>query len=278
MTELDGVRHLTDGEVVRYLDGEGSGAERDGWSRHLAGCERCTRELRTLRSESGLVRDWLARADFEGDGRRPGPAVQPVRDPGAVGAVGVDRPARDAGRFRGADRRARVAAGAGDIGRGARFGAPWLRAAAILLLFAGALAAVPPVRAWVVDRVTPLLASGDAAAPEGAPTPVDPQVLRFIPDAGPFIVTLDDAAEATLRLGRVPGPEAVLRATGGVEPVVSATGLRLTAGVGGDFELRLPSHTTRVRLRLGAREINVGAADLDRGWVLSLDREGRPLR
>ena len=255
-TEIEQAGHLTDGDVVRYADGEGAGEERAAWARHLAGCGRCTGEVRAYRSDDRLIAAWLDRAAFEAEAERGSAPLTATPD------------------------RRRPAA--------TRFPGMGLRAAAVVLLAAGVLTAVPPVRAWVLDRVAPLVTSesgpAEAAGPAGeAPAAVDPQVLRFVPDSGPFVVAVDHPAHATVMLGRAQGPEAVLRADVRAEPVVSATGVRVAGEVAGeegagDLELRLPAQTTSVRLRLGGRELQVDGGQLDRGVVLSLDGAGRPVR
>jgi hypothetical protein len=247
MTEHGTGRHLTDAEVLRYVDGEGADTERDGWSRHLDACDRCATEVDTLRAEDRLIRDWLERASFEAG------AVD------RIAAPAVDRP--DVAPI-GAGRKA---------ARGVR-SRPWLRAAVIVGLIAGALATVPPVRAWVGGWIAPMLSSGEEPSTEAVePTTVDPQVLRFVPDAGPFTIAFETPVEGTLRLARADGSEAVLTLTGRSEPVVSPTGLRIGApGPGDDYELRLPARTTSVRLWIGRREVSVGAGELDRGLVVSL--------
>lgn len=247
-------RHLTDAEVLRYADGEGVEPERDGWSRHLEACDRCAAEIDTLRAEDRLIRDWLARADFEAgatDGLDPG-GIAGTRARTGKTAAGTD-------------------AAVGTKARIAR-PRPWLRAAVIVGLIAGALATVPPVRAWVGGWIAPLLSSDRAAPAEAVdPAPVDPQVLRFVPDAGPFTVVFDAAVDGTLRLARADGSEAVLTLNGRSEPVVSPTGIRIgSARPGNDYELRLPARTSSVQLRIGGRETSVGADELDRGLVMPL--------
>jgi hypothetical protein len=254
MTEHGTGRHLTDAEVLRYVDGEGADGERDGWNRHLEACDRCAAELDTLRTEDRVIRDWLERAHFEAD------AADRIEPP-TVGRPDI-APAPAAG---------------GSAGRAAR-PRPWLRAAVIVGLIAGALATVPPVRAWVGGWISPLLSSGEETPPEAVdPPPVDPQILRFVPDAGPFTVAFEAPVDGTLRLARADGSEAVLTLAGRSEPVVSPTGLRIDAArPGDDYELRLPARTTSVRLWIGRREVSVGAGELDRGLVVSLAGNGVP--
>lgn len=154
---------------------------------------------------------------------------------------------------------------------------PWLRAAVIVLLVAAPLAAVPPVRDWVAERVG--LGGTQEAAPAAATAAETTAgaAIRFTPAPGTFTVRLDGPVPGTtLALGRAPGLEAVLdgapapRSEGEDAPVVSEDVLRLPATPGRRWELRVPAAVDAVHVITGDGAVRVPAAALDAGRVLDL--------
>jgi hypothetical protein len=247
--------HLDDGELVRYIDTEGTDEEARRWDDHLATCPHCRRETETLRAQSGAVGRWLAMADF-------GARVTP----GASSVATVTPIAR--GRRGGA----RTAAGTGG---------PWLKAAAITLLLAAPLAAIPPVRGWIAEQVGLMRADSPApTAPLTAPAGAGATAIRFVPDPGTFTLVMDAAqVEGSLRVGRAPGAEAVLEVRGGgvlPEPTVSARSVRIanTEATTVSYSLSLPAGVDVVRVEIGGRQILLGAADVDRSANLPLRGSG----
>ncbi len=245
-------RHLTDAELFRLLDTGDTEPARTELARHVEGCDRCAEALRSLESDSRLISRFLEDADFE-DGGRP----------------------REAGteRWRGARTEPvpRSPAVAARAARGDRLmGSPWLKAAAILVLVAGPLAAFPDVRSWVAERVTgPVDTSPTttAAAEEEEPT-----VLRFTPDPGDFVVRFPAGATGAITLERSNSAEAELRATGRAETVVSATSLEILGEGPGRYRLRLPTATTGAWVVVGDRSVAVDQRQIDRRAVITLDR------
>lgn len=259
MNTANATRHLDEGELMRYVDGEGSPTERTVWERHLAGCDRCAADIDAVGSESRLLSGWLDRADFEAD------LPSDLTAPGAAPAVASDDAAvisldgrRPAGR-----RDARHRSG----------WSPWLRAAAALVLLAGPLAAIPAVRTWVIERVSPAETSPSAALADPEATQPSP-VIRFLPDPGTFTVRVEAPAGGQLAIGRSTGEEAQLRLSGdGPDPVVAASSVRLqSTAADGRYALLLPVSVTTVEVVIGGvRRAIVDGADIEAGRVVRLD-------
>lgn len=238
--------HLSDADIIRYLDREGGAVEGARQDAHLRACDDCAGRLRAFEHRSALVSRWLEEADAPHE-----PAAPPEW------LTGARRP-----------RRLRAAGAA----------SPWLRAAIIVLLLAAPLAALQPVRQWVAERVGLAEPSPDPTLTTAA-AHEDPAALRFTPAPGRFTVRLDGAAPgATLRLERAAGAEAVLRGSAGLAlpPVVSDDAVRLPAGdaaAGRSFTLALPATVDELVLVIADRSISIPAAELDAGVVLGLGGE-----
>jgi hypothetical protein len=249
--------HLADDEILRYIDAEGSETERQRWEAHLDACLRCQHETDTLRNESRDVSRWLAVAAFEAPGpaeeAAPRSAPEPARQPAPERWRVPRRPAAW-----------RTTA------------APWLKAAAILLLLAAPVTAIAPLRGWVGDRIAALVSrpAPPAAAPAAAPV-TTAAAVRFMPAPGTLAVVFDARqASGDLVVGRTAGAEAVLEVQGdpAPEPVVSARMLRIanTSGTTASYRLLLPPAVERVELAIGDRRVTLEAADLDRAAVIRL--------
>jgi anti-sigma factor RsiW len=240
-------QHLGDEELLRLLDDEGDAAWRADSSDHLAVCSRCARELELLAADAALIRQHVDRAAFEDDLAPPA----------------LRRPRRGTGRVP---------------------NAPWLRAAAVLLLLAAPVAALPGLRAWIVDAVTGT--TGDAlpetrtmAAPAAAN---DAAVIRFVPLPGTFAVVVDaPQQEGTLHIRRSSaGVEAVLETApapgaAAVEPVIGETSLRLrnTAGSASSYTLVVPPGVRRVTVSVaGTTVADLGADALGSNRAVPLRR------
>lgn len=280
MTMTMDERHLTDAELMRILDDEAPPDTGDR-SGHLQACDRCADALEQLRSESRLITLWLERAAFE---EAPaGGAGAGAADRGV--AAGVDRATSPA--EAGADSAARGRP-AGPAGRtpsrrvGARSSSwlrsPWLKAAAVLVLVAGPLAAFPGVRAWVVEQVS---GPGDPGTAVTAPEATDPpMVLRFTPDPGAFTVRFPLGATGSIIVERSTDARAELEARGGdPEAVVAASSLEIRNEGEGRYRLRLPAAVTGVWVRVGERAVAVTGAQIDRRTVVDLGpRFSQPAR
>jgi hypothetical protein len=249
-------RHLDDAVLLRLLDGEHSPGEDYAWDAHVRACTRCAEALAKLRDDAATVRGWLDRAAFE-DALPPAAAL-PHGHPLAHGPA--HGPAEHAGGVRGIDHHGR--SGAPRSTRSWHDTAPWLRAAAILLLIAAPLAAIPAVREFVTGAITELRGDPQVVAPASAPITTAPSIIRFQPAGGEFLVRIDAAqAAGTLRILPAPGREAVLQLDdGGVAgPVIAADAvhLRNTAAATESYILYLPPTVTRVTVLVAGRTVAV---------------------
>jgi anti-sigma factor RsiW len=257
--------HLTEGEVIRYLDDEGAPEERRRWAEHLGACERCAREL----DELGRLLDGVSAGVSALDA--PPELLERTRP--------SPRPARPHGAVRGR--------GAGPV--------RWLRYAAAILLLLLPLALVPPLRAWIVERVHGAVGRGDAAPhPDPAPAAAAAQAggrLRFVPGGEEVQVEITAwQAAGTLTLRRWEGPAGLLEVVGGSGDegsMVSERVLRIESAPGStaSYELQLPASVRRVVVRVGGERYRVledpdlaGPAVLDLRAPAPAGRRGRETR
>lgn len=147
--------------------------------------------------------------------------------------------------------------------RGSRGG--WRRAAAVLLVGAGILAAaVPSVRAGLMEGARTLAAwVAGPGRPEATPAVTR---VTFPVEGSVFTVTFERVAEGRLVVGRTTGPDVVARSVSGEAALrVDPRGLRVAAGEGWtEVEVRLPDPIRELRLQLpGGEERTVSLAALD---------------
>lgn len=228
--------HLSDAELVRYVDEDGGSHEYAQWKRHVEVCRQCDAAVHRVRDDSRLVSDSLERAAFEAEAptlSRAAPAP-PLRLP----------------------RKSAIA--------------PWLRAAALFVLLAAPLAAFPGVRTWVADRLVGPPAS--MTRDDGATASSDaPTILRFVPAPGSFVVRFEPDGEGIIIIERSTEPEAELRAEGGEpEATVSPSLLRIRNPDSARYRLRLPDATTGVWVMIGERAVAVSQRQIDRRTVVEL--------
>lgn len=262
------MRHMDDGELVRFVDGELAPADARRWEAHVARCAQCSREIDAIRSESGRLSDWLSLADFEADLETAAAAVTaPALAAAAPGTPTLTAdpvtPTAVAARSAGHARRRDGSSGVYTA---------WLKAAVVVLLLAAPLAAFPGVRGWVVERMS---REGGAVSETTSSVPASP-VIRFEPAAGSFTVRFQGpTANGVLALERTAfggGDEAVLRIEGSAEPVVAEHVLRiLDAEPGTRLSLALPPAVTDVRVLMDDREVLVGGTEIDAGRIVPLD-------
>lgn len=238
--------HISDGALVRYLDGACDADDCVQTEAHLAGCAPCAAHLAMLRHRSAALSQLLADADAAV------PAFHAVRPE----AAGLDLSA--------ARRR-----------RAARRGAstpPWLRiAAAMVLLLAGGVAA-SPLRARIVDWVRELWTQseprptvpatpvpGIASQPQAAPADAGTRV-RFTPTGPDLIVEVPaGASTGTLTLAVVAGSSAEVQIAGSGKVLVLPGWVRITTSAADAdrsplaVRVNVPATLRNVEIRAGDR-------------------------
>lgn len=216
-----------DAELVRYIDGELSPDDRARVEAAIAGDAQLASRLETLRARQQRLRTMLERSDT------------PV----------PDRPAEPSAHEAPAAR-----------------GSAWLlRAAAIVLVLAGIVSLVPPLRAWIVDQLTRVTAPDPNAPPPPPPVSDVPDTadIAFRHVFQNFDFELVNAQrEGTLRI-RVAEVEQVAAEmhtrTGAEQFFHIPEGLRIlnVPGSVADYEITIPPAVRRVRVVVGGRELAV---------------------
>ncbi len=245
-------RAATDADLVRYLDGELSAAERAALEAVLATDAASAARLEQLRRRSRRLHTLLAAADPVAD-----TSVQPavdVPEPHAAAPAAAARPVLSLGEVRAA--RTGAAAGSGRV---------WLRAAIFIGVLLTGVFAVPPVRAWVLDRLDHVLhGSGDAAAASPAPllpaVEPDPGLGISFPAAGAsFDIELTRAQSGgrlALRAGRADSAGIVIRGNG-VSTLKLPQGVRIenATAATASYTVTVPASAQRVTVRVPGRPL-----------------------
>jgi len=228
---------VTDAELVRYLDGEIEGAPRAALEARIAAAPDTAARLDTLRRRSARLSALLAELDpSAADVQQSAEAIRPATAAGA-------RPSR-----------------------GWLPGPASLRWAAAVALLLGAALAVPPARAWMVERARDaaealgLLDTAPEPAVE-APTGAAPDAIQAAPVRVTFEVRADTfeieaPPRGRLIVRRGAGPTGSAESAGapGVDLVVLPTGLRIEGTTTDDarYDVALPASVAAVRVRAGA--------------------------
>lgn len=172
-----GSGHLSDGTLMAYLDEELEAGSRASVGHHVVLCRPCGQRLSELRSVSGRLSQGLEVMGGDAD------FVTGATERSSSGAAGEAGWAHES-----------PASGHEATGRlvTRRVGA-W--ATALLVLSAGALAAIPgsPVHAWLLRRVTHVARPAAAGAGAVPPAPV----VSILPDEGSVTVRLRGTTPAT---------------------------------------------------------------------------------
>lgn len=250
----------SDADLIRYLDGELNADERARVDAAVAEDVVLADRLARLRARGERLRALLADGDpSEADTRAANPAAPTAGQPRAnaqrghtVQSDATVRPIEGAR----ATRTRRLALSRAPGGH-------WLRAAAVILTLLGAGLFVPPVRAWIVDRLESLVPGEDTAVEV---SPAIPSVDETAPLAYRMAVTgstlfLDvDAAQAagelTVRVADV--------ANASLEPLDADAGdpvlvmpdedrVRIQNGEAStaSYRLTLPRQVVTLRIRIG---------------------------
>jgi hypothetical protein len=262
---------VSDADLIRYLDGELTLDERQQLDAVLAMDAALTQRLSVLRRRSARLSTLLAAASpgaFETAAANPAPA------PAGVTPISAARTARMTERRE--DRRARATSGE----------RIWLRAAIVLLAVLGTAMAVPPVRAWVVDRLERI--AGNAVTepaespPQPAPAPPTENFsVSFAIDGPSFVVEImasQMSGRLTLRSGEAAEGRADVQGEYAGESfvVISARQtLRIqnTPASRANYIVALPSNVREVSVRLAdGREVQVTLGSGTTERVIELSR------
>lgn len=232
--------HLDDGDLIRLLDSELDDRRAVRVEAHARSCDRCGRRLDALAARSVAASSLLRRtaAALPPPPSRSREAVMAAYRAG--GAAVPIRPART--------RRA---------GPGPATRRHLLRAAAVAALLLGVGIGVPPVRAWVGERIA---AWTGVFRTDPAPAILEAATVSFVPSTRDLVIRFDapgGAARFTVgasdRLtADATGPEAP-----GVRLLVMNDGVRVPGGSDGvDYRFTLPAGTRSVRVQLDGRVIS----------------------
>jgi hypothetical protein len=251
--------HLSDGDLVRLLDGEADAPEREHADQHLAKCAECRQRLQTLQHRSARLSEVLASSDWKAP---PAPTVPDELELRRARKRRMDavRPTRS-----------------------------WLRAAAVILVLLGAGVVASPARAWVTDWVGARWAELAAVwEPELSPDAgTGPQQkagtrVQFTPEGSEFsleFVTAQAGGAVIIRQKEVPFAAAeIVRGSAPTDLLVLPAGLRVqnTPESTAEYRIVVPAHTREVRIRIGDGAPRVfTAAEIAAGARLDLREAGR---
>jgi hypothetical protein len=238
--------HLSDGELLHLVDGDGSARDTDLWIRHASDCPECSLRLEQLRRRSARVSVLLEEITPPPSFRYPSyPARQRHRAPPWLRAAAV-----------------------------------------FLLLAASALLVSPlraRVAEWIStlrggETATAPAPPAPPVAPE-RPAAENGSTLWFDPADARFRVEIDSRQTAgELRLRTISGTEGTFEmrdARKAEMPLLTASGLRIrnSAGSVARYEVGVPGGVTEVRLRIGDEPPRVlNAEDLREGRSIDLRR------
>jgi hypothetical protein len=247
---------VSDADLVRFLDGEAEGAERDALAARIAADPAATERLATLRARTADLGSWLRDlGPWDGE---IADAARVLRDRLRIGGTGVTTAARVEVARATDGQRARRGAGVRGLVHATP---PLLRAAAIVLVFASAALAVPPARAWLVATAARVADALGLRAPPPAPAAASPEagpdVTYHFPIAGDTLylqVSGTPAGQVVLRRTASANAYAELSGGGGASVVLEAdrriryVSAGSTAAV---LTLGLPSHVSVASVRVG---------------------------
>jgi hypothetical protein len=220
--------HVADDVLVRIVDDEVSAHEHAYAHTHLETCSVCTERLSTISRRTHALSALLQVAD-------PG---MPLMQPPSPSSAALPQTLR-------ASRR--------------RYAVPvWLKAAAVVLLIAGAAVMASPVRARVLDWIRDAFRP-PASAPAVMPTDrasAGHASVEFLPVGNELNLEVVDAeAGGELRIGMNDGRAVVARArnaTSAVELVVLPAGLRIVnTAARATYDISVPAQITRIRVQIG---------------------------
>jgi hypothetical protein len=229
--------HLSDGALVRLLDGETDAPERASDEAHLAQCAECGARYADVERRSARLAELLRETDYAP------PAVPAIAPAAATDELAARRARRSA------DAPARR---------------PWLTAAAAAVLLLGIGFAASPARAWVAEWIGERWAEvarfwapdeppvSSEAAPAEAATRIAFSVRGS--DFTLSFATPQRAGAVVFTVGEDGGASIEVHSAGAAPDVlVLPEGVRIqnTLGSTAEYRVTLPAHTRRVRLQVG---------------------------
>ncbi|HLL46986.1 MAG TPA: zf-HC2 domain-containing protein [Longimicrobiaceae bacterium] len=243
--------HLSDGEIVRLLDGETDAGERARLEAHAAGCEACGARLRQLRRRSARLSGILLASDPEAP-----PAPTEVPDELTL------RRMRRAGEARPVPARR-----------------PRLRVAAVVALLLAAGVVASPLRAvvaeWLRTQWERIAALAPRPAAPAAQAPASSSAepagsgarVQFTPQGATFRLEVAvPQAGGAVEVRRAAGASATAEQIGGGEQadlLVLPSGVRIrnAPGATADYRVTVPASVRTVRVRVGEGRETVLTAD-----------------
>jgi hypothetical protein len=265
---------VSDADLIRYLDGELDADESERIEAAIAGDDTVAGRLAVLSRRGRNLSAMLGAIDpTDEETRGADPSRQVAGMPGQAGhisrggAEGAEMPLITSMVDARAKREARVSTGGSTGNR-------WLKAAIIVFALLGAGVMVPPVRAWIVDRLESIGGEADTVV-DGSPSmpAVDGAAVSYgIPVTGTMLdVTLDEpqaGGDLIVEWGDLVNARIEpLDAAAGDPVLVTSDAVRIDNGDAstGGYRLTVPRSVTAVRVRFGdgeARSYGVGEAPL----------------
>lgn len=228
MTTQPNDLHVADDVLVRIIDHEMSAPEHAHAHSHLQTCSVCTERLATVERRTHSLSALLQLAD-------PG---MPLMQPPSASNTRLPRPLRASRRY------SAVPA--------------WLKAAAIVLLIAGAAVMASPLRARVLDWIRDAFRPPPSvpAVMPADPASADHASVEFLPVGNELNLEIVDAETGgELRIRLIDGRAVVARAldaTGAVELLVLPAGLRIVnTAARAMYDVSVPAQITRIRVQIG---------------------------
>lgn len=228
MTAQTNDLHVADDVLVRMVDDETFAHELTYAHSHVETCSVCTERLSTVARRTNSLRALLQVAD-------PG---MPLMQPPSPSSAGIPLALR-------APRR--------------RYAVPvWLKAAAVVLVIAGAAVMASPLRARVLGWISEAFGPPTPAPTvvPGEPASAGRASVEFVPVGDVLTIEVMDAeAGGELRIGVNDDRTVVARtlnATSAVELLVLPAGLRIANTAGrATYDVSVPAQITRIRVQIG---------------------------